>query len=145
MNKCQLKLGHININHLFNKVQDLNVYNQQTGQFHIFGVSESRLDANVDDHQIELQDYVVYRRDGISPGQTGIAVYVHKSISNSVKRRYDLETKQIEIVWLEAKPSKSSPILIGYIYRNPASLSFWYDDFSLMMDSLDKKKCDTLR
>ena len=36
-------------------------------------------------------------------------------------------------MWLEIQTRKSS-ILVGYIYRNPASTFDWYDQFVTMMD-----------
>ena len=38
-------------------------------------------------------------------------------------------------MWLEIHTRKSS-ILVGYIYRNPASTFDWYDQFVTMMDTV---------
>ena len=59
----------------------------------LFGVSESRLDARITDNLISLNDYAVLRRDSKYPLHTGLALYVHNSIENSVRRRLDLETE----------------------------------------------------
>ena len=136
--KC-LNIGHLNINSLQNKAQDLNVFFQQTTNFHLFGITEARLNEKIQNNLLSIPDYVIHRRDATLPGHTGIAVYVHSSIAKSVKRRKDLESKHIEILWLELKTNKASPILIGYIYRNPAALSSWNIDFTQMMDGIKQE------
>ena len=85
---------------------------------------------------ISINDYTVLRRDSGYPLHTGLALYVHKSIENSVRRRLDLETEAIECIWIEIKDSKTKPLLVGYVYRNPAASQGWPDDFITMMDKV---------
>ena len=132
-----INIAHINVNHLINKIQDLNVFFHQTNIFHLFGISESRLKENIGNDLLSIPNYTIHRRDAASPGHTGLAVYVHNSIAKHVKRRKDLESKHIEILWLEIKDNKSSPTLVGYVYRNPAAPSMWYSDFTQMMDNIN--------
>ena len=132
-----LNVSHINVNHLCNKVTDLTVFLDQPNTLHILGITESRLNNNISDENLSIPNYSIYRRDASFAGHTGIAVYVHDSINNCVKRRRDLESDHVESVWLEVKSTKSSPIYIGFIYRNPAANFSWYDDFTLMLDRLD--------
>ena len=42
------------------------------------------------DNLISINDYTVLRRDSGYPLHTGLALYVHKSIENSVRRRLEL-------------------------------------------------------
>ena len=39
-------------------------------------------------------------------------------------------------MWLEVKMKKSSPILVGFLYRNPSEPANWVDKSVCMMDSL---------
>ena len=50
---------------------------------------------------------------------SGILVYVNNSLQS--KRREDLEADDLEILWLEVCPYKSSrPLFIGGVYRPPS-------------------------
>ena len=75
-------------------------------------------------------------------GQTGMGLFIHDSVLASVKRRHDLESENVESMWIEYRFSVTGPAtLIGFVYRNPASPLSWYDDFVLMMDNV--QKCNT--
>lgn len=133
--ESSLRIGHLNIYHLVNKVTDVCVFlNKQPQLVHLFGVSETRLDSRVSDSLIDIPNYSVLRRDSARKGQTGLALYVHRSIASIVKRRADLEDESVECLWVELKNGKSSPLLICYIYRNPAETTIWIDNFVSMMD-----------
>ena len=86
----------------------------------------------------------VLRHDSGYPLHTGLALYVHKSIENSVRRRLDLETEAIECIWVEINDSKTKPLLVGYVYRNPASSQGWPDDFISMMDKVTECNANIL-
>ena len=75
---------------------------------------------------------------------TVLALYVHKSIENSVRCSLDLETEAIECIWVEIKDSKRKPLLVGYVYRNPASSQGWPDDFISMMDKVTECNANIL-
>jgi hypothetical protein len=130
--------------HLYNKLADISVYINNPTPFHLFGLSETRLSSYVSDAAISIPNFSVIRRDPLSPGQTGIAVYIHNSIQHLVHRRVDLETMDVECVWVEVKCPKSKPVLVGFLYRNPASSFEWYDRFSQNLDRALKKKADIL-
>ena len=99
-----LRVGHLNVYHLYNKVPDVCKFlqSQSSSGYHLFGTTESRLDFRITDHSISIPDYHIIRRDQQVPGQTGIAVYacmhVHQSVQAITHRRKDLENDQIECV-----------------------------------------------
>ena len=129
-------VGHLNINSLPNKVLDLNVFFKDTCTCHVFGITESRLNSNVSDETLFIPNYTIIRRDATKFGHTGIAVYIHDAMKHVMKQRGDLESDLVESLWFESNISKSS-ILIGFVYRNPASDSIWYDDFITMMEKIE--------
>lgn len=138
MSKMQthdLTVGHLNVYHLENKVTDVNVFLDQTRICHIFGITESRLSPAVDDDVIAIPNYSLFRRDATHSGHTGIAVYVHDTMKAFTNRRFDLESVNVESIWLEVKVAKC-PVILGFIYRNPSSNFGWYDDFVIMMDKV---------
>ena len=83
-----------------------------------------------------MTDYAVLRRDSNYPLHTGLALYVHKSIENRLRRRSDLKIKTIECIWVKLTDSKTKPLLVGYVHRNPASSREWCDEFINMMDKV---------
>ena len=117
---------------------------QKLAPVHLFGISESRLDARITDNLISINDYTVLRRDSGYPLHTGLALYVHKSIENSFRRRLDLEIEAIECIWVEINDSKTKPLLVGYVHRNPASSQGWPDDFISMMDKVTECNANNL-
>ena len=134
-NGTKLQIGHLNVYHLCNKVPDLSVFLKHSPRLHIFGLSETRLNSTVDDSLLSIDNYSILRKDACSPLHTGLAIYVHDSIAEFVTRRPDLESDIVECMWLVRMP-KSPPLLIAFIYRNPASQTSWYDSFTSMLDDV---------
>ena len=123
---------------------DLSVLLTQPTPFHLFGITESRLTSDIRDENIIVPNFSVFRRDPILPQQTGIAVYFHNSIAQYIHRRSDLEIDAIESLWVEVRTDRSSPLLVGFIYRNPAALYTWYDDFVTLVDKARKGRPNIL-
>ena len=123
--------GHLNVYHLYN----MSLLMQKSTPVHLFGISESRLDTRITNNLISVADYAVLRRDSNYPLRTSLALNVHKSIENRVRRRSDLEIKTIECIWVKITDSKTKPLLVGYVYRYPASSQEWSDEFINMMES----------
>ena len=137
-------IGHLNVYHLYNKCTEVSLLMQKLAPVHLFGISESRLDARITDNLISINDYTVLCRDSGYPLHTSLALYIHKSIENSVRRRLDLEIEAIECIWVEINDSKTKPLLVGYVYRNPASSQGWPDDFISMMDKVTECNANNL-
>ena len=84
------------------------------------------------------------RRDNFLTVHTGIALYVHHSIATITRRRSDVESGGMECVWEEINDLKSPSLLLGYIYRNPASPATWFDNFVRMVDKANDHKSNIL-
>ena len=81
-----LRIGHLNVYHLFNKAPDVSLLLNQSSQLtHLFGISETRLDSRIDNNSIRIPDYCVMRRDSSQTLRTGIALYVHQSIAMNTR------------------------------------------------------------
>ena len=110
-----LRIGHLSVYHLFNKVADVSLLLNKSSQLtHLFGISETRLDSRIDNTQLEYPTTVM-RRDSSQTVHTGIALYVHQSIAMNTRRRIDLESEGMECVWVEINDLKSPSLLVGYI------------------------------
>ena len=142
-----LRIGHLNICSLPNKMSELKVLIHKFSP-HILGISETKIkfenieqETKITHDTLCVTGYSLLRRDQRDYSKslhTGMAVYVHNSIIKYIKRRADLETGPVECIWLEFKKDHVQSELIGNIYRNPKSEpSAWMDDFICLMDSIN--------
>ena len=125
-----LRVGHLNAYHLYSKVPYVCnlLQSQSSSEYHLFGITESRLDFRITDYSISIPDYHIIRRDPQLPGQTGTAVYVHQSVQAFTHKCKGLDS--FGCVWLELKLHAHGPSLfMCYLYRNPAVTFEWYDSF----------------
>ena len=56
----------------------------------------------------------------------------------------DLEIEAIECIWVAINDSKTKPLLVGYVYRNPASSQGWSDALISMMDKVTESNANML-
>ena len=133
-----MTFGNLNVCHLRNKIDDVNVLiKNHPSKVHLFGINETRLDSNIDDSLININNYTFVRKDAEQKQyHTGLVIYIHDSIRNFVRRRVDLETDKVEAIWLELYQKKSTSAYVCALYRNPACTSEWIDDFMAMMDKV---------
>ena len=120
LNQAQngITVGYLNVYHLINKFHEVNILmNNHSDKVHLFGISESWLDDNTDNSSIHINNYSIIRKDKDKSkhGHHGIAIYIHDSIQNFVKRRSDLESDKIETIWLEFRINKSPPAFICFL------------------------------
>ena len=133
-----LRIGHVNVYHLYNKVQDVCMLLTKSPYIHLLAFSETRLNRSADDESLSIPNYTFHRRDAAHRGQTGMGLYVHHSIVHTTKQRADLESERMECMWVEVKHSSSSAALVGSVYRNPAVTYVWFDDFVQMVDKVNE-------
>ena len=138
------QIGHLNVYHLFNKVADVTVLLNEPQNIHILGLSETRLDNRITNEMLSIPHYKIIRKDATHPGETGLAMYIHDSLFQYTYRRKDLESSAIECIWVELKYTKFPPMLLGFIYRNPASSYSWIQHFDHMMDNIISKNQNIL-
>ena len=98
----------------------------------VFSINETWLDNTVSDGEIAIQDFQVFRADRDRRGG-GTLLYVRDSLK--VKHRKDLtpENKELEVCWIEIKPSSGSVILVCSLYRPPSANEAYYDS---MLDNI---------
>ena len=71
----------------------------------------------------------------------GVAAYISDWLT--FNRRFDLENDEIECIWLQMKPRKSSSYLTGVIYRLPDSSKHLPKDFNNSFEEMLKKVCES--
>ena len=84
--------------------------------------------------------YTILRRDAKAANETDLIIYISNVLP--YKHMSHLDQPVIEATWLEISTSKSTPILVGYCYRNPASRVDWMHDFTAMMDNVAFESID---
>ena len=119
------RMGHINIQGVSNKIDQVRLLlESEKNQIHVLGLSETKLNVLHPDSAFQINGFQKpFRKDRKINSGGGLLVYVKNGTCAS--RRTDLELKDLECIWLEIKPKKSKPFLVGNIYRPPNSNSEW--------------------
>ena len=128
MPKKGLRIAHINISSLRNKLIEINEI--LSDNVHILAVSETHLDATFDDAGLMLQGYNIFRNDRNAFGG-GVAFYIQDHIP--VKVRYDLMPEEIEILWVQIHLPHLKPMLMGCCYRPPDAKIAYLDKMCEML------------
>ena len=138
-----LKVLHQNIRGLVSHKAGLEEFLSRSnlGQAHIIGISETHVNKDIRDSEIEIPGFQLNRNDrkNGAGGGGGVVVYVNESLTHH--RRFDLEEDSIECVWVEVPVNKSKPVLVGNLYRPPDSSNYLPDDFNDKFDSMLAKVC----
>ena len=121
------RMGHINIQGVNNKIDQVRLL-LESGKNDIHVLSETKLNAIHPDPVFEISGFQKpFRRDREINSGGCLLVYVKEGVCAS--RRSDLEHENLECIWLEIKPNKSKPFLVGNIYRPPNSTIQWNATF----------------
>ena len=75
---------------------------------------------------LSMPGCTILRRDPKANNETGLIIYVSNVLS--YKHMSHLDQPGVEGTGLETSISKSTPILVGYCYRNPALRVAWMHD-----------------
>lgn len=129
-----LRMAHLNICSLRNKIQDISEIILEQ-DLHKMAISETHLDPTIVDALLNIDGFNIYRLDGNIYGG-GIALYVQSHIP--VRVREDLSIVGVEAMWLQIQLPHLRSLLIGCCYRPPNANVMYLD---LICDMLDKV-CD---
>ena len=114
--RCKgFRIGHINIQGLNNKTDQVRLLlSSEQNKIQILGLSEIKLQNFHPVTIYEIDGYQKpFRKDRKEKEGGGILVYVKNGVQ--CKHRPDLESDQLECIWLEVKPIKSKPFqLVTY-------------------------------
>jgi len=131
---------HLNIQHLLPKLDEIRVYLHENSSLDIVGFCETFLNDKTEINTISISGYSIVRRDRAISAGGGIIVYIKDSIS--FVRRHDLESDDIESIWLQINIVKYKPYLINFVYRPPNSPQSWIDSFELQINKADMEDCN---
>ena len=134
------RMGHINIQGINNKIDQISLLlESEKNQIHVLGLSETKLNSLHPDSAFQVNGFQKpFRKDREINSGGGLLVYVKDG--TSANRRADLELKDLECIWLEIKPKKSKPFLVGNIYRPPNSKIEWNAIFEDCIENVLKEE-----
>ena len=115
-NKKGLKFAHLNINGIRSKIEYLTLFLQET-KLDILCLNESKVDLSINDAEISVPNYNIFRRDRNKHGG-GVLVYCKDNLHVKVLKH--LCSTKHESIWLEIKQNKNSPFYLCSIYRPPS-------------------------
>ena len=96
------------------------------------------LNNRTDDSILNIDGYRFERKDRQNCNamptdkEGGILIYVANHIDYI--RRADLDTEDIESIWVEIKIKHSSSFLVCSVYRPPSSKTVWFELFSKQLE-----------
>lgn len=132
-NNKNLKIGHININGLTNKLSEIQFLLKEV-EFDILGVTETHLTVDLSNELIRIYGYNTVRRDrsnGLKGG--GVVIYYRDNLNISENLKWDIH-QDLEAVWINIT-IRSQSTLLGCLYRPPKSITF-YDDLHDLLNKI---------
>ena len=134
------KVMALNIFSLIPHLDELRIFlNEQRP--HIIGITETKIDSNIDNSHIEIDDYVVERNDRNRHGE-GVAMYIHKSVN--YRLREDLSNSAIESISLQVKVCKYKPFIVTSIYRPPGIPVDYFNELDRLFHFIDAEDKETI-
>ena len=111
---------------------------KDNGESHIFAFCETFLDETTSIRDLEINNFVFERRDRSHKKCSGSLVYLNNGIM--YERLSNLESDDIESIWLKVKPMHSKSFILGCIYRPPYSKQMWIYTFEQQFNMADTLK-----
>lgn len=134
---ADLKIACININSLAAKIVELREH-IEIQKYDIICVTETKLNENILDNAVLINNFNLFRRDRLSDTVGGgVAVYINSSWQVSEIEEFFDDNICYEQLWLKCIIDKK-PYVIGVIYRQPKQplLEFIRDYENVMMNVL---------
>ena len=145
---CGIRIGQWNVNHLNDsKLEEIKLaligVDYSETRLDILVINETFWDATTPLQLLSIPGFNLFRRDRVDKAGGGIAIYVHEVLE--VKRRSDLEDKDIEAVWLELCPFKSKrKLILGGIYRPPNSVKIFESKLGMNFENVSLLNLETI-
>ena len=135
---------NLNIRHLKPKIDDLKIILSPEKCIDVFGICETFLNPAIDDISINVQGYKIERKDRYESANAvagkggGVLIYIADHID--YERRIDLESTEVESIWIEIKIKNSKSFLACSVYRPPSANAEWCEKFA---EQIEKALCIT--
>ena len=109
----------------------------ESSEYHIVAVTESWLNQHIYDSAVALHDYYILRHDRThSGGGGGVCLYIHNSLKSTMLHTSDNIQYHPEYLLSEIRPTLTSKLLFGVVYRPPrvGFLNEFFDILSTFSD-----------
>ena len=140
INTQGLKVAHLNVYGLLNKMSEIRFLLQETS-FDILGLTETHLNNKIEEDQISVDGYKMVRKDRIS-GSWGGCVMYYKKCLNVIERDDICSKSDLEQVWIDLMLA-SQRLLLGTFYRPPTD-NLFFDKFHAILDGLWLKRSNIM-
>ena len=136
-----LKIGRLNVNGLLSKIHDVKVLLIAL-KLDILAISETHLQCRTKDEDIYIPGYKIARRDRTDGRKGGGSLIYFAEDLNAFDSSDLTSDSSLEATWIDLS-LHSQRLLIGSIYRPPDCSSF-FDEFSVVMESLWRKRSNII-
>ena len=131
MNFKGLKVAHINCRGLVSKITEITLLLEQC-KMDILGITETHLNKNVKDEEVNITNYHMLRLDRKNKGGGGCLIYHRENINVIPKPKF--EVADLEAIWIKVIIN-SQRLLIGNVYRPPDDSDF-HSRFKVALDKI---------
>ena len=107
----------------------------------IICISETKIDDKIHDSDIEIDNYLLVRKDRDSDGG-GVAIYILKDLEFAV--RDDLMTYNVENVTIQLKFGNYRSFIVTALYRPPDKPVEYLDELESLISSIESEDKNTI-
>ena len=137
-----IHIANLNIQHLLPKLDEIKYQLTRTNSNKILGLCETFLTENACDNILHIPGYTFERRDRKSNRKGGgLIVFISNQITYT--RRLDIESNEIESIWIQVNIQGSKPFLLNFVYRPPDVHQTWIDLYEGQIETANIFKFET--
>ena len=132
-----LKIMDMNVRSLGNKVEAIRIL-LLSRSLDILALTETWLDETWNDKELAVVGYNLFRRDREANNQSrscvggGIVIYARDSLMG--KRRYDLESNEMEQMCIEVKQHRYASFFVSSLYRPPNTNAAFFKHLTQLVE-----------
>jgi hypothetical protein len=119
----------LNICHILPKIDELKLYMKTVD---IIGISEMFLNENIPDNILNVHNFNLVRKDRRHSGGGGLIVYISDDVTYS--RCNDIETDNVESIWIKVSVPNHRPQLLCFVYRVSTQPLEWFHSFEQQIE-----------
>ena len=129
------KLAHLNIASIPKHLDEVKVF-MKDKPVDVLSVNETRLNDTINNDEIRIPGYVVFRKDRSRNGG-GVVLYIREV--HNVTEKAEVVPSELEAVCIEINKPKTKPIIITTIYRPPNSNVDYMNNLECYLNVLDNE------
>ena len=104
-------------------------------------INETKLDSSIDDSLVQIDDYVIVRKDRNVHGG-GVALYIHQNVQFELME--DLTCEELESVTVQIKNGNFKPFFFTSIYRPPGKPVSYFSELESLFGRLKSQNKESV-